>query len=46
VPETRIAIEEAKDRFAELIERASDGETFVVTDAGKPLARLTAAAPG
>ncbi len=33
-------VQEAKKHLAELIERASDGEEIVITQAGKPIARL------
>jgi prevent-host-death family protein len=35
-----IAASEAESRFSELIDRAEKGETFVVTRAGRPVARL------
>jgi prevent-host-death family protein len=36
---------EAKTRFSELIARAEQGESFVVTKNGRPVARITPAVP-
>lgn len=37
---TRIGAYEAKTKFSELIARAEQGESFVVTKNGKPVARI------
>ncbi len=39
----QIAIADAKARFADLIRRAENGESIVLTRHGKPVARLTGA---
>jgi prevent-host-death family protein len=36
---------EAKTRFSELIARAEQGESFIVTKNGRPVARITPAVP-
>ncbi len=37
---TSIGSYEAKTKFAELIERAAEGEAFIITRHGKPAAKL------
>ena len=37
---TQLEIIDAKDRFAELLDRARSGEEIVLADAGKPVAKL------
>lgn len=36
-----ISIDEANERFSEVISDVGGGETFVVTDAGKPIAKIS-----
>ncbi|MGD0139119.1 MAG: type II toxin-antitoxin system prevent-host-death family antitoxin [Tepidisphaeraceae bacterium] len=36
----RIATKEARDHFAELVLRASRGETILITESGQPVAKL------
>ena len=36
----QIEINEAKTRLSELTRKAADGEPFIITDAGKPLAKV------
>jgi prevent-host-death family protein len=36
-----ISIEEAENRFAAVVREVADGGSFVVTDGGKPIARIT-----
>ncbi|MGA2443075.1 MAG: type II toxin-antitoxin system prevent-host-death family antitoxin [Tepidisphaeraceae bacterium] len=37
----RIATKEARDHLAELVLRASRGETILITESGQPVAKLT-----
>ena len=37
-----ITIHEAKTQLSKLVDRAANGETFVITRAGKPLVKVTA----
>ncbi len=37
-----VNIHEAKTQLSKLVEEASKGESFVITKAGKPVARVTA----
>ena len=37
-----VSMQEAKTRFSQLVARAAKGESFIVTKAGKPVARITA----
>lgn len=37
-----VTIHEVKARLSQLVARAAKGETFIVTKAGKPVARITA----
>jgi prevent-host-death family protein len=37
-----INMQEAKTRLSELVARASKGEAFIIADAGKPVAQITA----
>jgi len=39
--QTTIGAEEAETKFSELIDRTQDGESFVVTRGGQPVARIT-----
>lgn len=41
-----ITIEEAKARLSELIQSLAPGEEIIITDGGRPVARLTAAKSG
>jgi len=36
-----VSVREAKSQFSRLIERVAQGESVVITQAGKPLLRLT-----
>ena len=40
---TTVDVHEAKTHLPELVDRASRGEEIVITEAGKPVARLVAA---
>ncbi len=40
--QTVVGIRELKAKLSECVARASDGEDFVVTDRGRPVARLVA----
>ena len=40
---TQVEIDDAKDRFAELLARARAGEEIVLADAGTPVVRITQA---
>lgn len=40
-----VNLADAKARLSELVEQAESGETVVITRRGKPVARLTTAAP-
>ncbi|MEE4378166.1 MAG: type II toxin-antitoxin system Phd/YefM family antitoxin [Candidatus Competibacteraceae bacterium] len=42
---TQVNIHEAKTNLSKLIERALQGEEFIIARAGKPVARLTAIQP-
>lgn len=42
---TQVNIHDAKTHLSKLIERASQGEEFIIARAGKPVARLTAIKP-
>ncbi len=42
---TQVGAYEAKTKFSELIARTEKGESFVVTKNGRPVARITPAAP-
>ena len=42
----QIAIAEAKAQFAELVRKAEAGESVTLTRHGRPVAQITAAAPG
>ncbi len=42
---TQVNIHDAKTHLSKLIERASQGEEFIIARAGKPVARLTAIEP-
>jgi prevent-host-death family protein len=37
----RIGVKEARQRFSELVERASQGEEIVIIRRGEPVARMT-----
>jgi len=37
---TRVTVDQTKDRLAELIERVAAGEDVVISDGGRPVARL------
>jgi prevent-host-death family protein len=41
----QVNIHDAKTNLSKLIERASQGEEFIIARAGKPVARLTAIKP-
>ncbi len=41
----QINIHEAKTNFSKIIEKAVEGESFIITKAGKPVATLTAYSP-
>jgi len=41
----QVNIHDAKTHLSKLIERASQGEEFIIARAGKPVARLTAIEP-
>ncbi len=41
----QINIHEAKTNFSKVIEKAVEGESFIITKAGKPVATLTAYSP-
>jgi prevent-host-death family protein len=42
---TTVTIQEAQDRLTELVRRLTPGEEIVLTDNGRPIARLVPAAP-
>lgn len=37
-----VSMQEAKTRFSQWVARAAKGESFIITKAGKPVARITA----
>lgn len=37
-----VSMEEARTRLSQLVARAAKGESFIITKAGKPVARVTA----
>ena len=39
--ETYLTLSAAKERFSEIVEKAANGEQFVVTRMGKPVVRIT-----
>ena len=39
--ETQLTLSDAKARFSEIVEKATNGEQFVVTRMGKPVVRIT-----
>ena len=39
--ESTLTLSEAKARFSEVVEKAANGEEFVVTRMGKPVARIS-----
>ncbi len=41
-PQTFVGIRDLKSKLSECVARASDGEDFIVTDRGRPVARLVA----
>ncbi|MGH9205999.1 MAG: type II toxin-antitoxin system Phd/YefM family antitoxin [Acidimicrobiales bacterium] len=43
--ETTVGIRELKAKLSEYVRRASEGEEILVTEHGRPLARITPASP-
>jgi prevent-host-death family protein len=41
----KVNVQEAKTHFSRLLDRAQQGEEFVITKAGRPVARLGPLAP-
>jgi prevent-host-death family protein len=41
-----VNIHEAKTHLSRLVERAAEGESFIIAKAGKPMVRVTALKPG
>lgn len=39
--ETQLTLSDAKARFSEIVEKATNGERFIVTRRGKPVVRIT-----
>lgn len=42
----QLEITDAKNRFAELLERARSGEEFILADSGKPVVRIAPTGTG
>ena len=39
--ESTLTLSDAKARFSEVVERAANGEVFIITRRGRPVARIT-----
>ena len=43
--ESTLALSNAKARFSEVVEKAANGEVFIITRQGRPVARITRFVP-